>query len=103
MSNRVNEINEIPNPHIKPIPKPNIIKKVIKGKALKKTLFSLDDLGRISLAKTHASANRPLHKINEFTNEVIFCPCCNLPQETKGIIEPYHYCDQEELFAECGV
>ena len=103
MSNRVNEINEIPNPHIKPIPKPNIIKKVIKGKALKKTLFSLDNLGRISLAKTHASANRPLHKINEFTNEVIFCPCCNLPQETKGIIEPFHYCDEEELFAECGI
>ena len=98
----INPNNEI-NPEVKPKPKPNLIKKVIKGKAIKKSLFSLDNLGKISLAKTHASANRPLHKINEFTNEVIFCPCCNLPQETKGIIEPYHYCDQEELFAECGV
>ena len=84
-------------------PKPKLVKKIIKGKAVKNILFSLDNLGKISLAKTHSSANRPLHKIKDFTTDVKFCPCCNLPQETKGIIEPYNYCDEEELFSECGI
>ncbi len=83
--------------------KPEHIKKVVQGRKVKKHLFSLNDLGKISLAKIHASANRPLHKISEFTNDVKFCQCCNLPQETKNIIEPFKYCEDTENFAECGV
>ena len=42
------------NNPIKPKPKPNLVKKIIKGKAVKNILFSLDNLGKISLAKTHS-------------------------------------------------
>ena len=65
--------------------------------------YSLNKPGKILLAKRHSSANRPLHKINHFTSKVKFCNCCNLPQETKGIIEKFHYCDSIEKFAECGI
>ena len=41
--------------------------------------FSLDNLGTIDNAKKHSSANRPLHKLNEFTESVNFCRCCDLP------------------------
>ena len=44
--------------------KPEHIKKVVQGRKVKKHLFSLNDLGKISLAKIHASANMPLHKIS---------------------------------------
>ena len=83
--------------------KPKFIKKLIQANTTKRKVFSLNDLGKISLAKIHASANRPLHKINDLTNEVNFCQCCNLPQETKNIIESFKFCDDPEKFAECGV
>ena len=65
--------------------------------------FSLDNLGTIDNAKKHSSANRPLHKLNEFTESVNFCRCCDLPCEEKGIIEPFHFCDDIDLFSECGL
>ena len=65
--------------------------------------YSLNKPGKILLAKRHSSANRPLHKINHFTSKVKFCNCCNLPQETKGIIERFSYWDSIEKFAECGI
>ena len=65
--------------------------------------YSLDDLGKIEYAKKHRSANRPLHKLDEFTDNVNFCHCCNLPCEEKGIIEPFHFCDDIDLFSECGL
>ena len=64
---------------------------------------TLDDLGKIEEAKKHRSANRPLHKIKEFNSNVNFCRCCNLPCEEKGIIEPFHFCDDIDNFAECGL
>ena len=64
---------------------------------------SLNKPGKILLAERHRDANRPLHKIKHFTSKVKFCNCCNLPQETKGIIEKFHYCDSIEKFAECGI
>ena len=65
--------------------------------------FSLDNLGDIELAKKHRSANRPLNKIkNDFDKETQFCPCCNLPCEQKGIIEPFKFCDKIEEFGICG-
>ena len=65
--------------------------------------YSLDDLGDIEIAKLHRSANRPLHKINELTDYVTFCRCCSLPCEEKGILEPFHYCDDIDKFSECGL
>ena len=65
--------------------------------------FSLDDLGTIEKAKKHRSANRPLHKIGEFTEYVNFCKCCDLPCEEKGIIEPFHFCENIDEFSECGL
>lgn len=64
---------------------------------------SPDDEGKIEKAKKHRSANRPLHKIKKFNNNVNFCLCCNLPCEEKGIIEPFGFCDDIDKFAECGL
>ena len=66
-------------------------------------LKTLDDLGEIEEAKKHRSANRPLHKLKELNSNVNFCWCCNLPCEEKGIIEPFHYCDNIDKFSECGL
>ena len=65
--------------------------------------YSQHNPGKILLAKRHASANRPLHKIKSLTSKVKFCPCCNLPEETEGIIEKFKYWDSIEKFAECGI
>ena len=67
-----------------------------------KNEFSLNKLGKIKWAKEHASANRPMNKIKEFTKETNFCNCCNLPCETPGIIEPFNCCEMTENFAICG-
>ena len=37
--------------------------------------FSLGKLERIEWAKEHASSNRPLNKIKEFTKSTKFCNC----------------------------
>ena len=63
----------------------------------------LDRPGKIKYAKKHASADRPLHKIKNFTKETDFCQCCNLPCETKNIIEPFKICDPIDNFSECGL
>ena len=63
----------------------------------------LDKLGKIKYAKKHASANRPMHKINNFTKDTDFCFCCNLPCETKNVIEPFKMCDSTESFNVCGL
>ena len=63
----------------------------------------LDRPGKIKYAKRHASADRPLHKIKNFTKETDFCQCCNLPCETKGVIEPFKICDSTDKFSECGL
>ena len=65
--------------------------------------FSLENLGSIELAKLHSSANRPLHKISNFTESVKFCPCCYLPSETPLILERYKFCENTSDFAECGI
>ncbi len=65
--------------------------------------FSLDGRGTIENARKHSSANRPLHKIRDFTEKTNFCFCCYLPCEEKGIIEPFHFCDNIDDFSECGL
>lgn len=64
--------------------------------------FSLDNVGRIDLAKEHRSANRPLYKKNDFNNMTKFCQCCNLPCQQEGIIEPFSFCENIKNFAKCG-
>ena len=64
--------------------------------------FSLGKLGKIEWAKEHASANRPLNKINEFTKSTNFCNCCNLPCETPGVIESFSCFENTENFSVCG-
>ena len=63
----------------------------------------LDRPGKIKFAKKHASADRPLHKLKNFTKETDFCQCCNLPCETKDIIEPFKICDSTDNFSQCGL
>ena len=63
----------------------------------------LDRPGKIKFAKKHASADRPLYKLKNFTKETDFCQCCNLPCETKGIIEPFKICDSTDDFSQCGL
>ena len=65
--------------------------------------YSLYNLGKIEKAKIHGLAYRPLHKLNEFNNEIKFCRCCNLPCEKKGIIEPFKLCDDIDEFSEYGL
>ena len=64
--------------------------------------FNLDGVGEIELAKLHRDANRPLRKIKEFDKNTKFCPCCSLPVEQKGYIERFNFCDNTDMFAECG-
>ena len=64
--------------------------------------FSLGKLGKIEWAKEHASSNRPLNKIKEFTKSTKFCNCCNLPCETPGIMEHFSFCENTENFSICG-
>ena len=81
-------------------------KKVLTGTMIVKKKveeYSLDDLGTIENAKKHRSANRPLHKIGEFTEYVNFCRCCDLPCKERGIIEPFNFCDNINEFSECGL
>ena len=65
--------------------------------------YSMDDLGKIKYAQKHREANRPLHQIGTFTEDIDFCRCCDLPMEKKGIYEPFHVCDDIEEFSECGI
>ena len=72
------------------------------SKRLSQGKFNLDGVGEIEYAKLHRDANRPLRKIKEFDKNTKFCPCCSLPVEQKGYIERFHFCDNTDMFAECG-
>ena len=66
--------------------------------------FSLDALGKIELAKKHSIANRPLHKLeDDFSYDIEFCRCCDLPCMKKGILEPFHFCDNIDMFTDTGL
>ena len=81
--------------------KPDLFRTTIVKKKVEN--YSLDDLGKIEYAKKHRSANRPLHKLKDFTDYVNFCYCCSLPCEQEGIIERFHFCDNINNFSECGL
>ena len=65
--------------------------------------YDLDSLGKIEYAKMHRNAYRPLHKLKEFTPDIKFCQCCNLPVETKGYIEKFSMFEKTDKFSECGI
>ena len=79
-------------------------RKTEKVKKVKKEMqtYNLDKPGKIELAKIHTFANRPLRKIREFNNISLFCPCCNLPSQQWGVLEPLNFCDDTTNFNECG-
>ena len=84
-----------------------IIYKVKNSTSLKNSIykeFNLDKIGSIEYAKIHSKANRPLHKIKgaEFNKETVFCKCCNLPVEQKGILERFYIFDNPDNYAYCG-
>ena len=77
------------------------LKKSTRAKPVRKTIvvkgkvetYSLDELGTIENAKKHQDANRPLHMLKELDESVKFCHCCDLPCESKGVIEPFKVSD----------
>jgi len=78
----------------------SVMTKVVQNQI--KENFSLNNVGRIDLAKEHRSANRPLYKKNEFNKKTKFCQCCNLPCQQEGVIEPFSFCESVKNFAACG-
>ena len=76
-----------------------------KSNNLKKSIFqkyNLNKVGTIEFAKIHQSANRPLYKKSDFNDSTIFCKCCNLPAEQKGVLEKFSFCDDPDKFIDCG-
>ena len=77
----------------------------IEIKDEKKTKFSKFSLGKIEYAKIHKQANRPLKKLPDLTEEEIkkySCPCCGLPSQISGKLEPYKIFDNSDEFVNCG-
>ena len=94
-----------------------IKKKNKKGKKKKKGLKKLEEievkeskitkfsLGQIKYAEMHRQATRPLRHIKDLTEEEIkeySCPCCGLPSQVTGKLEPYKMCDNPDDFSNCG-
>ena len=82
----------------------NYIKKLdeIEVKEVKVTKFSL---GQIKYAEMHKQATRPLRVIQDLTEEELkeySCPCCGLPSQISGKLEPYDICDNPDHFSNCG-
>ena len=74
----------------------------IEVKEAKVTKFSL---GEIKYAEMHKQATKPLRQLQELTDEEIkkyTCPCCGLPSQISGKLEPYEICDNPDDFSNCG-
>ena len=74
----------------------------IEVKEVKVTKFSL---GQIKYAEMHKQATRPLRVIQDLTEEELkeySCPCCGLPSQISGKLEPYDICDNPDHFSNCG-
>ena len=74
----------------------------IEVKEAKVTKFSL---GQIKYAEMHKQATRPLRHLQDLTDEEIkqnACPCCGLPSQISGKLEPYDLCDNPDDFSNCG-
>ena len=74
----------------------------IEIKEAKQTKFSL---GQLKYAKMHKQATRPLRPLQDLTEEELknyTCPCCGLPSQISGKLEPYELCDSPDDFSNCG-
>jgi len=74
----------------------------IEVKEEKVTKFSL---GQIKYAEMHKLATKPLRQIQDLTEEEkknYTCPCCGLPSQISGKLEPYTLCDNPDDFSSCG-
>ena len=74
----------------------------IEVKEQKVTKFSL---GQIKYAEMHRQATRPLRHLQDLTDKEIknfSCPCCGLPSQISGKLEPYEMCDNPDDFSNCG-
>lgn len=66
--------------------------------------FNLYQIGKIKYAELNRSATRPLKQIKEIDENANIekCPCCQLPVETKGYLQPFKTCDDPDEFSNCG-
>ena len=74
----------------------------VEIKEAKITKFSL---GQLKYAKMHKQATKPLRVLQELTEEELknfTCPCCGLPSQISGKLEPYKLCDNPDDFSNCG-
>ena len=74
----------------------------IEVKEAKITKFSLGD---IKYAEMHKQATKPLRQLQDLTEEdlkICTCPCCGLPSQVTGKLEPYTICDNPDDFSNCG-
>ena len=74
----------------------------IEVKEEKVTKFSL---GQIKYAEIHKQATKPLRQLQDLTEEEtknFTCPCCGLPSQISGKLEPYTLCDNPDDFSNCG-
>ena len=76
-------------------------------KSLKKTMINsqyifLNYLGDPDDAEIHRDANVPLKKVGEFNEKTVFCQCCDLPKEQKGVMEKYKYSESTDEFIQNG-
>ena len=76
-------------------------------KSLKKTMVNsqyifLNYLGDPDDAEIHRDANVPLKKVGEFNEKTVFCQCCDLPKEQKGVMEKYKYSESTDEFIQNG-
>ena len=66
------------------------------------TKFSL---GQIKYAELHKQATKPLRQLQDLSEEELkkySCPCCGLPSQISGKLEPYEICDNPDDFSNCG-
>ena len=74
----------------------------IEIKEGKVTKFSL---GQIKYAEMHKQATKPLRHLQDLTEQEVkkfSCPCCGLPSQITGKLEPYELCDNPDDFSNCG-
>lgn len=67
-----------------------------------KKKIKMNYVGSIEDAKIHSDANRPLKKLGEFNSQTVFCKCCGLPCEQKGVMEKYSFEDSTDEFIKHG-
>ena len=69
------------------------------------TKYSKYSLGIIKYAELHQKANKPMKQLEDLTEEDIkkySCPCCGLPAEIKGKLEPFKTCDNPDELSNSG-